>query len=347
MEEKNNYDEIDLMLFDYFNTHKEVPNSTQNMVNNIFKETKPKPKHNLYYQIKKVAILIISLGIATTSVVFAKDIINFIGSLFNNSTEAIDTAVENGYVQNIDMDFVYDNNIGIKAESVLLDKNSLDISFLYHYVNDKNIYDIQLIDYVIKDEKFNIIYNSNMNDSNKSLVVSSLIRDKNSTKIDNFIYRDSILYKSYSFPKIQKLFLEISKIRIDLTPNDYYIHSGTWNFEIKLIDQFSERNTIKYNVSYNKNVYSSLVELNETCLTINLELSSLINKESLYDQNKIILTDSANQAYRYKSINIDNKNNHTIIILEYDISKFKYSNLYHFELNCNDNNKIRLDFKEE
>ena len=66
-------------------------------------------------KLSRVAVIFITVGILTTGVVFAKDIVNFVTSLFTNSTPAIDTAVENGYVQNIDMDYVYSNDIGVKV----------------------------------------------------------------------------------------------------------------------------------------------------------------------------------------------------------------------------------------
>ena len=43
----------------------------------------------------------------------------------------MDTAVENGYVQNVDMDFIEDNNLGVKVDYVLMDDHNLNISFVY------------------------------------------------------------------------------------------------------------------------------------------------------------------------------------------------------------------------
>lgn len=67
--------------------------------------------------------------VLSTGVVFAKDINNYFSNLFNNSNKAIDVAVENGYVQQIDTGYTYDKDIGIKVENLVLDDLNLDISF--------------------------------------------------------------------------------------------------------------------------------------------------------------------------------------------------------------------------
>ena len=116
MDQENNIDKI---LFDCFEEDKNVPNYINETIHNTLKNKKKQEYYNKF--LRKVATIIITIGIVSTSVVFADDIINFITSLFINSTEAIDIAVENGYVQNIDMEYVYDNDIGIKVDNLILD----------------------------------------------------------------------------------------------------------------------------------------------------------------------------------------------------------------------------------
>ena len=99
MNQENNIDELDKMLFNYFDNNKDVPNYINETIHNTLQ--KEKKQRNSFNIMKKVAMIIISFGIISTSFVFADDIIDFITSIFTNSTEAIDSAVENGYVQNV------------------------------------------------------------------------------------------------------------------------------------------------------------------------------------------------------------------------------------------------------
>ena len=131
--ENNNYDEIDKMFFKQCEKNTEIPESTKYIIHNAFNLLRRRHKTSSYiYNLQKVAIFLITFSIMTTSIVFAKDIVNFINKIFTNSTKGIDVAVENGYLQNVDMDFVFDNNIGIKTNNLIIDENNLDVSFIYY-----------------------------------------------------------------------------------------------------------------------------------------------------------------------------------------------------------------------
>ena len=88
MNQENNIDELDKMLFGYFDSNKDVPNYINETIHNTLQ--KEKKQRNSFNIMKKVAMIIISFGIISTSIVFADDIINFITSIFTNSTNGID-----------------------------------------------------------------------------------------------------------------------------------------------------------------------------------------------------------------------------------------------------------------
>ena len=70
--QNNKFDEIDNMLFDYFKENKDIPEDTQNLLNNI-KYT----KHKTHFSISKVAIILVALSTLTTGIVFAQDMYPF------------------------------------------------------------------------------------------------------------------------------------------------------------------------------------------------------------------------------------------------------------------------------
>ena len=79
--------------------------------------------------IKKGIGIVACFVVLFSGIVYAKDIENYLKRIFNNTTEAIDKAVENGYIQQENMDYTYDKDIGIKVNSLILDDLNLDISF--------------------------------------------------------------------------------------------------------------------------------------------------------------------------------------------------------------------------
>ncbi len=97
------------------------------------------------FKIKKGIGIAACFAILFSGIVYAKDIENYFKKIFNNSTEAIDKAVENGYVQQENMDYTYDKEIGIKVDNLVLDDLNLDISFNFE-TKKENIKSIRFND---------------------------------------------------------------------------------------------------------------------------------------------------------------------------------------------------------
>lgn len=329
MNQNNNLDDIDKMLFSYFDNNKEIPSSTQDTILNAFE--KPRKTISLVYKIQKVAIVLISFIILTTGVVFAKDIINFITSLFTNTTEGINKAIENGYVQNIDMDFVYDNDIGIKVDYLVMDDTNLDVSFVYDYKGNEKVESIGILEYIIKDENNNFIYYSFEDESKMKkgeCIATHYIRTN-----EQAYCRESILYQSNNFPNSKNLIFEI--ISIDLNKN---IKRGNWIFNINLKNKMLERKNVTFTASYNQFIENISIDLTETCLKLDINFNTELDDDILLEPHNIILKNFREKEYQYSSLKSGNysetKSNYkSRIVLEFDqISKFSNSdenlNLY-------------------
>ena len=304
MNQENN-DNLDKILFDTYEKNKDIPLSTQNTIDNtidnIFAKKNTKHKSSFDFILKRVAILVISLSAITASTVFAKDIINFFTSIFTNSNEGVDTAVENGYVQNVDMDFIEDNNLGVKVDYVLMDDHNLNISFVYKYMgNDvEQITGLNYMDITIKDEKENVLCllsQSELIDTNLTAFEYSAKFANNQQIIDNNTIRSSLLITSESLPKSEILYISINNVSLK-TENGITNIDGNWNFSINLADKFVYRTSYKYNSSESKYINNVSTLLTDTSLSITLELNVSFNKNIIYSHNSIVLKDIDGKEY--------------------------------------------------
>lgn len=322
MNQENN-DNLDKILFDAYEKNKDIPLSTQNTIDNtindIFSEKNVKHKKSFNFILKRVAILVLSLSVVTASTVFAEDIINFFTSIFTNSNKGVDTAVENGYVQNVDMDFIEDNNLGVKVDYVLMDDHNLNISFVYKYFGDvSQITSLNFMDMTIKDEKENIICLLSQNeliDTNLTAFEYSARFANNQQIIDNNTIRSSLLITSESLPKSEMLYISINNVSLK-TEDEIINIDGNWGFSINLADKFVYRTSYKYNCSESKYINSVSTLLTDTSLSITLQLNASFNKSYIYLHDSIVLKDINNKEYFYTKMLTDNtsESNSTITV---------------------------------
>lgn len=115
-------------------------------------------------RIAKLFIVIFAFIIVTSGVTLGGRWINSLKEklvMFQiTSTKCISDAED--YIEKVNSDFVYSNSIGIKVDSVAMDDNLLYVSYLLD-TNDE-IKDIELEEYVIKDEAGNLLAVSIAND---------------------------------------------------------------------------------------------------------------------------------------------------------------------------------------
>ena len=122
----NNDEKFEKMIFDFCKNDTEVPPYIDKAVKDGLDRCKNShSKVSKPFSLKRIAVILICFGLLATGGVFA---INYIVSLFTNSTPGIDSATQNGFVHNIDMDFVYDNNIGIKVDNVVMNGCILNLA---------------------------------------------------------------------------------------------------------------------------------------------------------------------------------------------------------------------------
>lgn len=333
MEQKNKFDkpdDFDKMLFDYYDSKNEdIPLSTQKAIENAFKE-KHKEKSTTITMLKRVAIFILSLGIITATTVYAKDIANFIKNIFTNSNPGIDKAVDSGYVQNVDMDFITYNDVGVKVDYLLMDNKNLDISFVYKYYDETSSFDsLTFSNLTIKDEQNNslCVVSENDSDINNIDILGTSIKSVNEPElVDNTTVRESLLVSSEGFPNSQILYIEITQMTL-VVNNEIKNIDGNWIFSINLNNNLVSRISNKYNSTTNPYIDNINASVNNTSLDLELQLNTQLETSVVLKRGNIVLTDENGSTYKYTKIsagnNIDSSKNYvSIITLSYPITTY-------------------------
>lgn len=303
----NNDEKLEKMIFDFCKNDTEVPPYVDKAVRDGLDKCKNAPSRiSKTFGLKRIAVILICFGLLATGGVFA---INYIVSLFTNSTPGIDSATQNGFVHNIDMDFVYDSNIGIKVDNIVMSTNTLDISFVYDCPDYNDISKINIYEYSITDENGNLIAKVSEPKIDEESIVTNYF-NKEDNIVNNNYYTNSVLYSSNTeFPDSQKFIFSITTILINGNDKSYYIN-GNWNFEIRLNDELGSESTSLTNSNISEYVTSVESYLNETTFVVDIELTEKVDKYTIFEPQSILLTDNKNNVYNYDFFNLMDNNLH-------------------------------------
>ncbi|MBR3254828.1 MAG: DUF4179 domain-containing protein [Clostridia bacterium] len=233
------------------------------------------------------------LVVATTGMVFAKDIGNFFNNIFGgNSSDGVQTAVDNGYIEKVEPQYINADGIEITVESFLIDDYNLDINFKIKLDNKydiKNMENLQPYDMKIVDENNEIVFLTSeqekiMYEESKKTgqpnehplfwggygMTPEIINDH-----EIMFHLTAYGSEEHKFPKSKKLYVTftkvINRIGIDGSFKDAYM--GNWSFELNVPEEMYNRETVIYRVK-SCNDSKTKVEsatLSNTAFKINLE----------------------------------------------------------------------------
>ena len=310
-------DDFEKELFEFAKKDNEVPLYVNKAINEAINRIKP---NKLFSKFKRVAIIILSLGIVSTGVVFAKEIVNFFKTIFTNSTPGIEAAVENGYIQNVDMDFVYDNDIGIKVNNIVRDNGILDISLVFDCINMNNIDNIKLTDFEIFLDNNPLSIDVGENNFNKDISSVQIMNDV----INKYnLYYKSLLFKTDSLEKYKNVEIKISSI--DIYQNNEIIRiQGNWNIilDLNLNKTITENNY--YKSDYDNNILEVSNTINITNLVIDISLKNKFDISVISESENVKLLDENNKEIKNTSIFFNEDNNS--ISLKYDYGIYNLPN---------------------
>lgn len=342
-------DNFEKDLENLFNESIELPIKYKYMIRNTIKNRKKERNNRKTF---RILVGVCGCLLVMTTVVFAKDIVQVFSSFFTNSTKAIDEATENGYVQSVDDDFVYSNGIGVKVEHIIIDDTVLDISYLYSY--SEKINSIELDKYTIKDNNDNLFYQCDSKNPmiEKPLIVKEILTGKdehNSEKVDEGIFRSSVLYKSNNFPKSEKLLITINRIKINNTD----IIEGSWKLQVNLDNKFNLREKKSYKIVNLEHILKSEITLSETTLKVYLQIDEEHGDHKFLFENPTSLKDANNQfnllpTETWNNVDDPNLRNKSECQLEFDLSKYSENiNQLYLKVPVNENLILNLELEQE
>ena len=248
-QQKNSMDEIDKMLYEYFENNKEIPEETAKVIENTFK--KKKTKHTMVF--KSVAA-VCTVFLLTTGAVFAKDITKFLSEMFNLTSidlknDSVVDAIENKeYIQNVDMEYIeLNDDYKIKVDYLLVDDINLYMVFnLYSKNNLNEDTRFSILDLLITDDNGNHIYGGRA-EVQATKIVS--MGGWNNISTTNNEIKELFFLMTNGIPDTENLNIKFTKIGLydSKNPgiNNMEINSK-FDYNIELIDKFKNREKIEY-----------------------------------------------------------------------------------------------------
>ena len=332
---KDKIDEIDELLYNYFKQNREVPESTTKVIETtLYNKKNAKTKsiknmHNFRFILSKVAIFILCISVIGTGVTFASNISDFFKNLFGLNDIGINnasvvSAIENNYVQNVDMNYIKINDeYSIKIDYLMMDDINLYTVFNMYSENgfDTN-YRISILDLkIIADNELiydeSTVANYSINIAN---VYNMVVQEEKNTK------RELMFLMSDDFSKAKKLEYKFSKITLynNSAPTENIIEINCdkeITIEIDVIDKFINRDVLYIDVNNESNIYKiNKFIANDTGTYLVYETKELeTNFDIIYD----------GETYNGTRILLAAENDNYIFIIQYNITKSQL-----IKLNC-------------
>ena len=258
----------------------EVPYRVKNKIRTVLNDKKERKNRNrLIFNTIKILATVSACFIITTGVVFAKDVYNFINNFFTNN-EGMDNAIEQGYIDKPNMEYVESNGTEIKINKVLMDDYNLSLEFninLNKELKTENINDIYFPDMIITDENNNMLYceepmvfeeyckSNNLeykwthcNENYINSGSNKFIKTNNGETI-NLIYN----FYASKYPKSKKILINFNKILCSYKDKDIIIN-GNWQIEYEVPEKFYNRDAYIYTV---KKCTSDKIRIEEVTVT--------------------------------------------------------------------------------
>lgn len=212
------------------------------------------------------------LVLSTTGVVFAANqIINKFGA---NSSDGVQTAVDNGYYYDVNTEYKEANGISANIDSFILDDTNFDIS-----INLKFNENYDLKEMLSKEGKIKITDLKVVNENEKKVFATKELESEEMTSLykteqearenydgyagaygENFekLSDNELRYmftasgNPVNFPESNKLIITFNKIVNTYTENNErknIIYNGEWSFEIDVPSKMSKSNITEYNLA--------------------------------------------------------------------------------------------------
>ena len=283
-------DQLDQRLRTIFREEKRVPEGFSRAIQNAMKSTKEaklKKEYRRWLNAAAVLIVLVLLGMATPAI-YARISWQIEYQEFENrpveyGSASIQKAIEEGNEKNIDMEYVYHDDIGVKLETLLItdDFFSMNVNFVFPKETPINT-DTFTYGYAVYDEEKNVygVYEGALSDlmhqgywkklyqevgidyNPKDLFPTRPLADNLTgatviTSKEGNMIAQTTMQTPREFPKSKKLFIRIFNIGYCLSQYEeqedgiiqlaleekFKITEAEWNLEVEVPEDFYQRKT--------------------------------------------------------------------------------------------------------
>lgn len=258
-------DILDKKIREAFIKEADKPNEYENIIKNAL--NKQKENTNKFKILKLVACFLL-ITIFASSILFSKNILAFINNylLRNDSREGIKEAIDNGYIQEVEMKYINSNGTNVKISEILMDDYNLSIIFNIEIPEIENIEDLYNIDFpnlIITDDenRFIVAKFESPEKYEEFCKENSMEKSYNNIAYSDGGYKGEIIskydktieymYTTYSddFPKSKKLYINFDKIILkNRNTFEQTVLEGDWNLKVELLEEIYNREKIVYSV---------------------------------------------------------------------------------------------------
>lgn len=267
-------DYLDKKLKEYYKkVDNEVPKSFEKAIQTAFSSKKDKKflkfiakKQNFIDKIKfikeklsrsflkvsQLAVVLFSC-LCVTYFVHATSIVDYLAGFFNLSdininNSGIEQALEKGELQNVYMDYIRENGVGIKISYVLM--NDLNLYLVFDIETDfslkeRDVNNVNFQNLIITNENDDIIYSQDMNDNftgNKMMVQ------------DQYHIKSMIFMISDKIPKSNKLEINFTDI--------IFYNDKTFERDSNELNEISTKMNFKHNIElHNENIENKIYDI--------------------------------------------------------------------------------------
>lgn len=288
------------------------------------------PKRNKTYILAQKITAVFVCCLILSSCAFAGEWKDILTKIFYGQGGNIDYAVDNGYVQNIEMNYVESNGIKIKADYFYLDDYYMYIAF--DIVAEEEFDTVYLDKFEIVSEN-NIIF-SNFDISEKIFFQSEVkkISKYNAIILGKF---NKIQDKFYNYNNLK---ININKIQL-LNADESYNIDGIWNLSMQFYNDINYNDKkINYYIDSKNLVENCQVKLKNNIININIKFKEkYIDVEKFSNNNNIYLQDNNGNIYNVNG-SLKLKNNE--VIANFFIDNIKDIENFKLNLKYNDENMV-------
>lgn len=277
-EELNNMKEKDYKVFAkyyyYSKTIKEIAEELGMSESNVgvrlhrikkkLKKELEKRGFNYKYLLSIILVLCLLTGVAVACNVVIKTIKE---KIFPDISQGVETAIDNGYIQDVKSEYIQSNDVEIKAKRVVMDDYNLDIEFEIMLQNTEEqikANNFVLSNLLIVDENENIIVRQpdNTDDGYERVCKIGNVNPEKDARsysngseyfritenIENY-YGYAYTTQSNEFPRSKKLKIIFDKLILWNKNMDVIAEiEGEWVIDVDLPEEFYNRETITYKV---------------------------------------------------------------------------------------------------